>query len=125
MRQLTEIERRGLIERAVAAAPEECCGLITMPAGGGTALSFYPMENVAEFPEGAFKISADELFAQLLAFGLRSEVAVALYHSHPASGDPRPSEKDREMAVLWPGLTWVIIGLGAEPEVWSGVLVPA
>jgi len=128
MRHLTWHEKSVVLRRANRAAPEECCGLIAAPAGGGTALYFYDLDNVADDPTVAFKMAPEQLVAKLHELKLSSRTVVGVYHSHPTSGDPRPSETDREMAKQWPGLTWVIVGLGdalGAWEVWEGVLAPA
>jgi len=47
----------------------------------------------------------------------------AVYHSHVRSA-PYPSQTDINFAASWPGVEWIIIGLGeGEPEVCSYLIV--
>ena len=47
----------------------------------------------------------------------------AVYHSHVRSA-PYPSQTDINFAASWPGVEWIIVGLGdGEPEVCSYLIV--
>lgn len=120
--ELTDWLRRNLAARAAAEAPEEACGLIGRARNG--CLGLWVAENSAEDPQASFEIRADHLLELLRAIDMHGETLAGVYHSHP-HGIAEPSVADRQTARLWPGLTWVIVGIGSgEPEFWSGVLVP-
>jgi len=99
---------------ARAAAPAECCGLI----GGGEesqAKSIYSLSNVAFNREVAYEAAPEELFAAQRQMRERGEQLLAIYHSHPRSPDPLPSDTDVRLA-YYPSAIYLIIGLGgAEP----------
>ena len=99
---------------ARAADPAECCGLI----GGseeGQAKSIYPLGNVAFDREVAYEAAPEELFAAQRQMRERGEQLLAIYHSHPRSNDPTPSDTDVRLA-YYPSTMYFIIGLaGAEP----------
>ena len=99
---------------ARAADPAECCGLI----GGsedGQAKSIYPLNNVAFDREVAYEAAPEELFAAQRQMRERGEQLLAIYHSHPRSHDPAPSDTDVRLA-YYPSAIYFIIGLaGAEP----------
>jgi len=120
--ELTDWLRRNLATRAAAEAPEEACGLI---GRGRNGLGLWAADNSAEDPCEGFMIRADHLLDILRAMDMHGETLAGVFHSHP-NGDPTPSAADRTTARLWPGLTWIIVGVreGCEPEFWSGVLVP-
>jgi proteasome lid subunit RPN8/RPN11 len=118
--------RAQLIARALAEAPREACGLVTQGKGGKIAL--WAAENVSEDPEHSFLIAPPTQFELLRESAKREEELVAIYHSHPNQG-AAPSATDRELARLWPGLIWLIVGLNgaiesgdAEPDFFVGVL---
>jgi proteasome lid subunit RPN8/RPN11 len=99
---------------ARAADPTECCGLIS---GGeeGQAKSIYSLSNVAFNREVAYEAAPEELFAAQRRMRERGEQLLAIYHSHPRSRDPVPSDTDVRLA-YYPSAIYFIIGLGgAEP----------
>ena len=104
---------RALVEEMCAHArqssPAECCGLV----GGrvGAALSLYALKNVAAYPASAYEAAPQELFAAQRAMRGRGEELVAIYHSHPRSSDPVPSETDVRLA-FYPEAVYFIVGLG-------------
>jgi proteasome lid subunit RPN8/RPN11 len=103
-----------LFAYARAADPTECCGLI---GGGeqGQAKSVYSLSNVAFNREVAYEAAPEELFAAQRQMRGRGEQLVAIYHSHPRSRDPVPSDTDVRLA-YYPSAIYFIIGLGgAEP----------
>ena len=97
------------------AEPSECCGLI-----GGyeeKAQTIYPLRNVAANPLVAYEAAAADLFQAQRSMRERGERLLGIYHSHPRSTDPVPSETDVRMA-YYPSALYLIIGLGgAEPAV--------
>lgn len=103
-----------MFEHARAAAPDECCGLL----GGSAALaaSVYPLRNVAGDARVAYEASPEELFAAQREMRARGEALLAIYHSHPRSADPVPSESDVRLA-FYPSAVYLIIGFGADGPV--------
>lgn len=103
-----------LFAHALETEPSECCGLI----GGSKddfAQSIYRLRNVAVNPQVAYEAAPEELFAAQRLMRNRGEALLAIYHSHPRSPAPEPSETDVRLA-YYPSATYLIIGLGgAQP----------
>ena len=103
---------RALVEEMCAhareAAPDECCGLV----GGsrGAARTLYSLTNVAAASLTAYEAAPQELFAAQRAMRSRGEELIAIYHSHPRSSDPVPSETDVRLA-FYPEAVYLIVGL--------------
>jgi len=98
---------------AKEAAPAECCGLI----GGerDNATSVYPMRNVAADAYISYEAAPEDLFAAQRQMRDRGEQLLAIYHSHPRSAEPAPSETDVRLA-YYPQAVYFIIGLaGPQP----------
>src|SRR3982751_6570750 len=96
-------------------SPAECCGLV----GGaleGRARSVYRLRNVAHDPTVAYEAAPEELFAAQRLMRERGEQILGIYHSHPRSSDPAPSETDVRLA-YYPSATYFIIGLEGEAVV--------
>ena len=103
-----------IISHARDAAPEECCGLI----GGteGNARTIYRMRNAAADPMTTYEAAPEDLFAAQRAMRECGEQLLAIYHSHPRSVDPTPSETDVRLA-YYPSAVYFIVGLGnTEPR---------
>jgi proteasome lid subunit RPN8/RPN11 len=102
-----------MFAHARAASPLECCGLV----GGSNeqARSVYRLRNVARDPLTGYEAAPEELFAAQRRMRERGEELLAIYHSHPRSFDPTPSETDVRLA-YYPSAVYFIIGLGAESE---------
>jgi proteasome lid subunit RPN8/RPN11 len=101
-----------LFAHAGEAAPGECCGLI----GGeenGKARNIYRLRNVAGNREVAYEAAPEELFAAQREMRRRGERLLAIYHSHPRSPQPAPSETDVRLA-YYPSAVYLIIGLGGS-----------
>jgi len=98
-----------MVDHARQAAPHECCGLI----GGNDARTqtVYPLRNVATNPFVTYEAAPEDLFAAQRAMRDRGEQLLAIYHSHPRSDDPQPSETDVRLA-YYPSAVYFIIGLG-------------
>ena len=99
------------------ATPFECCGLI----GGSNdrATSIYPLRNVASNPEITYEAAPEELFAAQRQMRQRGEQLLAIYHSHPRSTEPVPSETDVRLA-YYPSATYLIIGVGGAKPIMRG-----
>jgi len=101
-----------VIDHARTASPEECCGLIgTLDGTRGSSL--YPAKNVAHDRHVTYEAAPSDLFSAQRSMRTRGERLLAIYHSHPASTDPTPSETDVRLA-YYPDAVYLIIGLGAE-----------
>lgn len=113
MLTLLKSHYRQIVEHARQAALHECCGLI----GGNDARTrtVYPLRNVATDPFVTYEAAPEDLFAAQRAMRDRGEQLLAIYHSHPRSDDPQPSETDVRLA-YYPSAVYFIIGLGnGEP----------
>ena len=92
-------------------APAECCGLV-----GGTedsqARNVYRLGNVSTEPLVSYEAAPEELFSAQRRMRERGEQLLAIYHSHPRSTEPTPSETDVRLA-FYPSAVYLIIGLGA------------
>ncbi|MDX6303315.1 MAG: [CysO sulfur-carrier protein]-S-L-cysteine hydrolase, partial [Blastocatellia bacterium] len=100
-----------IFEHARGVAPHECCGLV----GGNEARAqtVYPIRNAAADPLVTYEASPEDLFAAQRLMRERSEQLVAIYHSHPRSADPQPSETDVRLA-YYPSAVYLIVGLAGE-----------
>ena len=99
------------------ATPFECCGLV----GGAQsrARSIHPLRNVARNPKTSYEAAPEDLFAAQREMRHRGEQLLAIYHSHPRSSDPVPSETDLRLA-YYPAAIYLIVGLGGPEPVMRG-----
>ena len=103
-----------IISHAREVSPHECCGLIGGSANG-RAQTVYRARNSAGDPEVTYEAAPEDLFAAQRAMRERGEQLLAIYHSHPRSEDPQPSQTDVRLA-YYPSAVYLIVGLGAaEP----------
>ncbi len=113
--QLRREHLDAMVAHARETAPEECCGLI-----GGTsdtrAVSLYPLRNVTPNPQLGYEAAPEDLFAAQRQMRQRGEGLLAIYHSHPRSYDPIPSETDVQLA-YYPSARYLIIGLAGNQAV--------
>ena len=100
-----------MLGHALAAAPEECCGLVG--GRGRAAASVYPLRNAAADPLVAYEAAPEELFAAQRRMRERGEELFAIYHSHPRARDPVPSPTDVKLA-FYPSAVYFIIGFDEE-----------
>ncbi len=91
--------------------PAECCGLIGGAAG--TAKTIYRLRNVSANNQTSYEVAPEELFAAQREMRQRDEQLLAIYHSHPRSSDPTPSETDVRLA-YYPAAVYFIVGLGND-----------
>jgi proteasome lid subunit RPN8/RPN11 len=92
-------------------SPAECCGLV-----GGVSQrtqAVYRLRNVARDPLVGYEAAPEELFAAQRNMRERGEELLGIYHSHPRSSEPVPSETDVRLA-YYPSAIYFIIGLGAN-----------
>ena len=102
-----------MFAHAREAIPDECCGLLG--GRGARAESVYRLRNVASDASVAYEAAPEELFAAQRRMRERGEELLGIYHSHPRSADPVPSQTDVKLA-FYPSAVYFIIGLGGtEP----------
>ena len=110
---LRPFHRDQIFAHARAADPHECCGLIG--GEGHRACTIYPLRNVASNSAVSYEAAPEELFTAQRLMRERGEQLLAIYHSHPRSELPLPSETDVRLA-YYPAATYLIVGLaGKEP----------
>src|SRR6185295_13614013 len=115
MTTLTVPQLEEIFAYAKQAAPAECCGLIG--GGMGQARSLYPMRNVAANADVSYEAAPEDLFAAQRQMRERGEELLAIYHSHPRSVEPAPSETDVRLA-YYPQAVYFIVGLaGPQPVI--------
>jgi len=116
MIQLLSEHVDAIVVHAREAQPAECCGLI----GGtedGRCETLYRLKNIATNPQFGYEAAPEELFAAQRQMRERGQRLLAIYHSHPRSVTPCPSETDVRLA-YYPSATYLIVGLaGSEPVV--------
>jgi len=100
-----------ILDHARAEAPHECCGL--MGGTSGRAQNVYRMRNAADDPLVTYEAAPEDLFAAQRAMRERGEQLLGIYHSHPRSADPKPSDTDVRLA-YYPSAVYFIVGLGGE-----------
>ena len=106
---------------ALAALPEECCGLI-----GGVVASedetarvsgnVYRLRNTAGDPQVRYSAAPQDLFAAQRQMRSRGEELIGIYHSHPRDGDPVPSRTDVRLA-YYPEAIYFIVGFAERRPV--------
>jgi proteasome lid subunit RPN8/RPN11 len=103
-----------IVAHAREASPHECCGLIS-GTDGNRAQTIYRLRNIAPDTLVSYEAAPEELFAAQRQMRERAEQLLAIYHSHPRSAEPAPSETDVRLA-YYPSAVYLIIGLGSvEP----------
>ena len=102
-----------MFAHARTVSPSECCGLVG--GGGQTARSIYRLRNVARDTLVGYEAAPEELFAAQRLMRERGEELLGIYHSHPRTPEPIPSETDVRLA-YYPSAIYFIIGLGTETE---------
>src|SRR6266498_2766876 len=112
MVKLSKTHFREIIKHATEQAPRECCGLIGGTADGRVR-TIYRMRNVAADPLVTYEAAPEDLFAAQRAMRECGEQLLAIYHSHPRSTDPKPSETDVRLA-YYPSAVYFIVGLGGK-----------
>jgi len=113
---LQRSHRDHIFAYAREADPAECCGLI----GGtedGKAKSIYSLRNVAADKIVSYEAAPEDLFAAQRQMRERGEELLAIYHSHPRSAEPIPSDTDVRLA-YYPQAVYFIVGLaGSQPAI--------
>ena len=111
---LSKTHFREITKHATEQAPRECCGLVGGTADG-SARTIYRMRNIAADPLVTYEAAPEDLFVAQRAMRERGEQLLAIYHSHPRSADPKPSETDVRLA-YYPSAVYFIVGLGSISE---------
>ena len=111
MIKLAASQLHAIFTHARETDPDECCGLI----GGdlNRARTIYPLKNVSPNSAVAYEAAPEELFSAQRQMRERGEQLLAIYHSHPRSSEPQPSESDVRLA-YYPAATYFIVGLGGK-----------
>lgn len=113
---LQSSHRDQIVAQAREADPAECCGLV----GGtreGTAMNIYSLRNVAADKMVSYEAAPEDLFAAQRLMREHGEELLGIYHSHPLSVEPFPSETDVRLA-YYPQAVYFIIGLaGPQPMI--------
>jgi [CysO sulfur-carrier protein]-S-L-cysteine hydrolase len=112
---LQSSHRDQIFANAREADPSECCGLI----GGtvdGTAKSIYSLRNIAADKKVSYEAAPEDLFAAQRQMRERGQQLLGIYHSHPRSEEPAPSETDVRLA-YYPLAVYFIVGLGGPQPV--------
>ena len=103
-----------IVAHARETAPAECCGLV----GGvnDSTTTVYQLRNVTPDPHVAYEAAPEELFKAQRQMRDRGEALLAIYHSHPRSAEPSPSETDVRLA-YYPLAAYLIVGLAGDQPV--------
>jgi len=99
-------------EHALAAYPEECCGLLLGDAAADREWveTVVPVENRYAEPWRGFELPPDAVACALAQERRGGRDVVGVYHSHP-DGAPQPSRRDEREA--WPGWSYLIVPVAA------------
>jgi desampylase len=108
---LTETEAQIIMQHALAATPEECCGLLV--GYDQTVQRVIAIQNVSANPKTHYLMDQGELARYLPEINGQGLDVVGFYHSHP-NGHPVFSETDRRES-LWDNRIHLIIGLKRNP----------
>lgn len=103
-----------LIQHARDCAPEECCGIVS--GNHQEAKSVYRLRNVSKNPLNAYEAAPEDLFKAQREMREKGEELLAIYHSHPRSANPQPSETDVALA-FYPNAVYLIIGFDGERNI--------
>lgn len=112
---ITPCQLEMIFAHAQKASPDECCGLI---AGSEEhrAQSIYQLNNVATNSAVSYEAAPEDLFAAQRQMRESGEELIGIYHSHPRSAEPFPSDTDVRLA-YYPNATYFIVGLGGTQPV--------
>ncbi len=111
MIRLPEKLREKIEREALAALPQECCGLLV---GADLAVTrLVPSPNLANGND-RFEIDPGLHIGWQRKLRDGKEQVIGLYHSHP-TGEAAPSDRDLEDAA-YPGWIWLITGLGEKKK---------
>ncbi|WP_409362264.1 C40 family peptidase [Burkholderia cenocepacia] len=106
--------RAAIEAHAIEAYPNEACGLVVLPDGGGS-LAYLRCANTADDPLKNFRISGEDYISAESAGRVE-----AVVHSHPG-GRAVPSKADRTMAEAAGVSLWIIVSVGVQVDGSIGV----
>ena len=111
---LTLAQLAEIFAHARQTVPAECCGLISGTAEG-TAKTIFALRNIAVDKTVTYEAAPEDLFAAQRRMRECDEQLLGIYHSHPRSEEPTPSETDVRLA-YYPRAVYFIVGLaGPQP----------
>jgi proteasome lid subunit RPN8/RPN11 len=114
MIQLANRHLQAVFAHAAQAAPEECCGLFGGDQGGEV-VTIYKLRNVSTHKVDSYEAAPEDLFAAQRQMRERGEQLLGIYHSHPRSAEPAPSQTDVRLA-YYPQAVYFIVGFdGGQP----------
>ncbi|MCE5311573.1 MAG: M67 family metallopeptidase [Nitrospiraceae bacterium] len=97
-----------MLEHCIGCLPDEGCGIL---AGNDSRISkIYKMTNTDSSPV-SYMMDPSEQFRVMKDIRKNGLQLAAIFHSHPVS-EPRPSQKDRELA-FYDDAAYVIVGLSS------------
>lgn len=97
-----------MLEHCIRCLPDEGCGILAGSAERVSAI--YKMTNSDSSPI-SYMMDPAEQFRVMKEMRREGQKLVAIFHSHPVS-EPRPSQKDRELA-FYEDAAYVIVGLSS------------
>ncbi|HET9767073.1 MAG TPA: M67 family metallopeptidase [Thermoanaerobaculia bacterium] len=104
---LTAGDLAAIRQHALAAYPEECCGLLLGEAAWRKDVTkVLPVENHYAAPRRGFELAAGAVACALAQERRGGQAVVGVYHSHP-DGAALPSRRDEREA--WPGWSYLIV----------------
>ena len=106
---LTRPQLERIFAHAREAAPAECCGLVAGTQARSVE-TIYRLHNVAPNADVSYEAAPEDLFAAQRQIRERGEELLGIYHSHPRSAEPFPSETDVRLA-FYPKAIYFIVGL--------------
>lgn len=110
MLKIRAVLKQAIIDHALSDAPIEACGVIVGNMfTGGVRDRLIKMDNIAEEWGTSFQFDPNAQLALWNDMEWRSEVLVAVYHSHTRH-DAYPSERDVAGA-LWPDTHYIIVSV--------------
>lgn len=114
---MIELTRKSIDEifaHARRESPSECCGLL---GGRGSFIkSVYESKNIAADPLVEYEAAPQDLFAAQKLMRERGEHLIGIYHSHPRSKEPVPSQTDIERA-FYAEAVYFIVGFDRQTPV--------
>lgn len=106
MIKLTQKQVEEIFTHAHQELPNECCGLL----GGRDCFvnSVYKFKNAAANPLVEYEAAPEDLFRAQKQMRERGERLIGIYHSHPRSKEPFPSQTDVERAFYSEAIYFIV-----------------
>lgn len=99
---------REVLDHALQAAPDECCGILLGP-GPGKATDVLRAENVHAEPRTRYQIDPETMFKAVEIEEAGDTMITGFYHSHPR-GAAAFSDEDRARGA-WEGRAYLLVSL--------------